>query len=67
MEEAEKGLRILMTAKELADATGLPLQRIWFAGRTGLLPSVRLGRRMFFGRAAVDEWIAQGGAREGAR
>lgn len=48
----------LMSADELAEKTGFSLQRIWYVARTGLLPSVRCGRRIFFNRQIVDAWLA---------
>lgn len=47
----------LMTAEEFAEKTGFSLQRTWYLARTGVLPSVRCGRRVFFNREAVDSWL----------
>lgn len=51
----------LMTAKEVATETGLPLARIYFLARTGEMPVIRLGRAMRFDAEAVSEWLAAGG------
>lgn len=47
----------LMSAEDLAEKTGFSLQRVWYIARTGLLPSVRCGRRVFFNREAVEAWL----------
>ena len=47
----------LMTAEELAERTGFSRQRIWYAARTGLLPSIRCGHRVFFNRELVEAWL----------
>lgn len=51
----------LLTPSELAQETGLDRRLIVVAARDGLLPCVRLGRRLLFDRAAVQEWIRAGG------
>jgi len=49
---------VLLSAEDLARMTGFSLQRVWFLARTGLLPSVRAGRRIYFSRAAVEAWLS---------
>jgi excisionase family DNA binding protein len=49
MIEAEK----LLTAAELADLIGLPLQSVWRAARLGRIPSYRLGQLWRFDLSEV--------------
>lgn len=51
----------LLTAREVADATGLPAWRVYELMRSGALPHVRLGRACRYSAAAVSEWLAAGG------
>ena len=43
----------LLTAEELADLLGIPLQSIWRAARLGRVPSYRLGQLYRFDLAEV--------------
>lgn len=54
--------RPLMDAQELADLTGWSLQRIWDLARRGLVPHVKVGRRVFFPRRSVEAWLEGGQA-----
>lgn len=40
----------------------LSAQAIWRLARVEDLPSVRLGRRVYFRKDAVDRWIERGGS-----
>jgi excisionase family DNA binding protein len=51
----------LFTAKDLANAWKMPLARIYELARTGVIPSVRIGRQVRFAEHALDEWIRNGG------
>ncbi|MQA92691.1 MAG: helix-turn-helix domain-containing protein [Gemmatimonas sp.] len=37
------------------------LQRVYRMARNGVLPSVRLGRKVRFDPEVIERWIAQGG------
>jgi excisionase family DNA binding protein len=47
-DQATKDLPRLLTAREVARETGLPLSRVYELGRTGELPAIRFGRAMRF-------------------
>ncbi|MFL6213322.1 MAG: helix-turn-helix domain-containing protein [Blastocatellia bacterium] len=51
----------LLTAKAIAEAWGLPLPRIYELARTGVIPSVRIGRQVRFPEDALRDWIRSGG------
>lgn len=51
----------LLTAREVADRTGIPLSRIYELVRLEKLPHVRLGRAVRFSAEAVREWLDAGG------
>lgn len=55
-------LRRLATAKEIAEALGLPLSRVYELARRGDLPAVRLGRAFRFDPLQVAEFIQAGGS-----
>jgi excisionase family DNA binding protein len=58
----EQGREPLLTAAEVAEQTGLPLQRVWELCRRQLLPHVRVGRQVRVAPTALRNWIEQGGA-----
>ena len=51
----------LLTAEEVAAATGLPLARVYELARDGSMPCVRLGRAVRFSAPALCQWIENGG------
>ncbi|MEX2529836.1 MAG: helix-turn-helix domain-containing protein [Gemmatimonadota bacterium] len=50
----------LLTAREVADQTGLPLQRVYEMARTGELPALRFGRAMRFNASELRERLTAG-------
>jgi excisionase family DNA binding protein len=52
----------LLTAKETAQLLKVTLPRVYELARTGLIPSVRMGRQVRFHEAKLIEWIEQGGS-----
>ncbi len=48
----------LMTPDEMAAAIRLPRRQIYEAVSAGQLPCIRIGRRLRFSRAAIEQWIA---------
>ena len=48
-------------ARRLGLPNPLPEQRVWQLARGGVLPCIRLGRRVFFRRHDLDAWIERGG------
>jgi excisionase family DNA binding protein len=56
----------LLTATEVSQALQIDLQRVYELTRRKLLPSVRLGERQLrFSPQAIEQFIAEGGNREG--
>ena len=51
----------LLDATEVASIFGVPKSTIYEHARTGLLPSVRLGRRVRFREADLEAFITSGG------
>jgi excisionase family DNA binding protein len=51
----------LLTAKDVTQATGIPLQQLYLLVRQGRIPAIRLGRAVRFSATAVAEWLAAGG------
>lgn len=53
-----------LSAQEVADATGVPIETVWSAAKNGSLYGRKLGREWRFTIPAVKEWI--GLSQEGA-
>ena len=51
----------LLKAPEIAQATGLPLARVYALARRGDMPVIRLGRAMRFDPHQVAEFFRAGG------
>lgn len=54
----------LLTASKVAQAMGMPVQRIYTLVREGVFPPgvvVRFGRQIRFNGVKLKEWIEQGG------
>lgn len=52
----------LLTAKETAEFLKVTLPRVYELARTGLIPSVRMGRQVRFHETKLMEWIERGGS-----
>jgi excisionase family DNA binding protein len=46
-----------LSAQEVADATGVPIETVWSAAKNGSLYGRKLGREWRFTIPAVKEWI----------
>lgn len=57
MDESER----LMTVDEVADILRVNRLRVYELARTGVIPSVRMGRQVRFAPTALREWILAGG------
>lgn len=49
-----------MTAQELAGLTGWKLPQVYAMTRSGALPAIRVGRRVFYPRPAILRMLAAG-------
>lgn len=65
MPKKTAALTPVQTAAYITRQCGLPspmhVQQVWKLARKGILPHVRLGRRMYFRPEALDDFIAKGG------
>ncbi|HZD52677.1 MAG TPA: helix-turn-helix domain-containing protein [Woeseiaceae bacterium] len=53
----------LLTAREVAEATRLPLSTVYELSRRGEIPTVRIGgRTLRFAAPAIRSWIEEGGS-----
>jgi excisionase family DNA binding protein len=52
----------LLTAKQTAELLQVTLPRVYELARTGLIPSVRMGRQIRFNEEALRAWAANGGS-----
>jgi excisionase family DNA binding protein len=46
-----------LSAQEVADATGVPIETVWSAAKNGSLYGRKLGREWRFTIPAIREWI----------
>jgi len=63
-EESRSPLPRLLTARQVADQTGIPLSRVYELTREGDLPHVRMGRAVRYSAPALRAWIDAGGTGE---
>ena len=53
-----------ISARDLAALLGLDRKTVYEGARRGEIPSIRVGRRILFPRAAIETWLsAQGSSR----
>ena len=52
---------MVLTVKQVAEFLQVDVARVYELCRSGLLPHVRLGRQVRVSRAALEEWIRNGG------
>lgn len=52
----------LLTMKQVAEITGLPLWKVYDASRRDLMPRVRVGKSVFVGEEQLAAWCESGGA-----
>jgi excisionase family DNA binding protein len=53
---------MLLHANDVAEMLGVSTARVYELARTGILPSVRIGRQVRFSAASIGAWIQNGGA-----
>lgn len=56
--------RITLTAPEVAQLLGLHIDTVYDLARKKEIPCVRIRRRVFFRREAIERWMAE---KEGVR
>jgi excisionase family DNA binding protein len=49
--------RLTLSVEEVAVVLGISRSTAWRMVRAGTLPTLRLGRRVLIGRAALAEWL----------
>ncbi len=54
----------LLMPEEAAAVLRVSLMRLYELARTGVVPSVRLGRSLRFDEMALQEFVQQGGSRQ---
>lgn len=64
MTQPTQELPRLLTAREVAQQTSLPLSRVYELTRTGDLPHTRFGRAVRYSAPALAVWIDGGGTGE---
>jgi excisionase family DNA binding protein len=47
----------LLTAEQVAERLGMTTDWVWKQARTGVIPSIPLGRYRRFREEAIDEWL----------
>ena len=59
----ETTMRLLL-AKEAAEILRIPQNRVYALGKSGVLPSVRIGRQVRFVEEKLLDWIRKGGSQQ---
>lgn len=57
--KVDEGQKQLIDAADLSDRLGLTKTKIYELVRTRAIPHIRIGNRVFFRPAAIDEWLDQ--------
>ncbi len=60
--EHAKAYAKLLTVKEVAPMLKMSIQALYEAVRRGLVPAVRIGRRIRFDLDALETWLESGGS-----
>jgi len=61
---ADRGVREVITADEVAEFLGLDRKTVYEAAWRAELPHRRIGRRLLFSRAALVDWLRCKGSSE---
>lgn len=61
MPEHEAPQRRLRDARWAAEFLGMAVPRVYERARQGIIPHVRIGRRIMFDPVMVEEWLRNGG------
>lgn len=59
MGEIKMSERITMTAEEVARLIGLHIDTVYDMARKKEIPCIRIRRRVFFRREAIERWMAE--------
>lgn len=58
--DTTRGLKLLLDAKEAAEALGgICPKTLWSLTKKGVIPHLRLGRRVLYDPRALERWIEQ--------
>ena len=60
-ETRSTGIFKLITGSEVAETLGIPLTTVYDHARSGLLPSIRIGRAVRFRPEAIKNFVERGG------
>jgi excisionase family DNA binding protein len=58
-----KAATTTMRPEELGDMLGVSRASIYAGLRSGVIPSIRIGKRYIIARSAIDEWLRTAGQR----
>jgi excisionase family DNA binding protein len=58
-----KAASTTMRPEELGDMLGVSRASVYAGLRSGVIPSIRIGKRYIIARAAIDEWLRTAGHR----
>ena len=63
------GLPLLISANMAAKTLGISPRSLWTQTRSGIIPSIRLGRRVLYSPSSLQDWVARntiiGGTKNG--
>ena len=65
----QEGLPLLISAVQAAKELGISPRSLWTQTRSGIIPSIRLGRRVMYSPSILQDWVARntiiGGTKNG--
>ena len=63
------GLPLLINGVQAAKELGISPRNLWTQTRSGIIPSIRLGRRVMYSPSSLQDWVARntiiGGTKNG--
>ncbi len=67
--EVREDLPLLISVAQAAKTLGISPRSLWTQTRSGIIPSIRLGRRVMYSPSSLQDWVARntfiGGSKHG--
>jgi predicted DNA-binding transcriptional regulator AlpA len=67
--EVREDLPLLISVAQAAKTLGISPRSLWTQTRSGIIPSIRLGRRVMYSPSSLQDWVARntfiGGSKNG--
>ena len=57
--EVREDLPLLISVAQAAKTLGISPRSLWTQTRSGIIPSIRLGRRVMYSPCSLQDWVAR--------